>query len=502
MSPLSKYFESEKYKILLNTIRDGNFLPGLELDDYYRAFSDETFRDDEYLKSTLFLAIRRYSKFQNLKLLSNHFKMDEDTLRVLLNADYKIASFPIVDNSQAELANLYVIELEDNCQTLSFPNTDMFRLDYLQNIKKALGKNFFVFFDRFFTGRSFGLALAACFFIKDEIREKLLFTGEVRADGRVYDVDGIGLKTEIAKANKRYLVGSTHVNSITELKYLDRNCIDVPFIQLFGKSKNELNKNFSKLKEFISDGRVMVDVLGFSDENLSVFCEDFIENNIDTYLNYLRDFYYKVKRVYEIDFEVNLHLLGSLSSFAFLMGLVLGAKKRFVIYHYQDGRVHKVFDFVKQSARVLKSKKNHYEYIKFQTFYNDPDSDELVVSLYIASHNPINDAANFAKEKLNCNMVEIRLKEQQGYLPLDNEKIWIDVVREIYSLLTENTLDFKNVIKKYHFIFSVPVPIAFALGMAIGDYKKILVYNFDKQIGSYIKVFDSDLKEELPMNAF
>jgi hypothetical protein len=502
MTKLAKYItDSEKYDILLSAINDGNFLPGSSLKDYYNIFIDSNFTEKEELKAALFFAIKRYEKFQDFSLLSSLLNISEDSLTNLLKSNYKKATFPISDNNEAELVSLYLIEVEDEIP-VSFPNTEALRLNSIQNIKKTLNKNFFVFFDKCFSGRSFGLAVASCFYVSDEIRERFIFTGEVRADGGVYDVDGLELKFKVAHQNNKYLVSSRCITHISELKHINSNELNVPFVQLFGKSKSELDKNFKKLKGYIPESAVLLNIFGFSQEDLSVFTEDYLNNEINDYAIFLNEFYKKVKKLYDTNIGINLHITGSLSSFAFLMGLVLGAKKKFAIYHYQDGEIYKIYDFINQSARKLKGKKNNFSHIQYKTKVINANSTDLLVSIYLASHSPKNDASKFASQTLKCNIVEIELKNHQGNLPIDNQELWIEIVREIYSVLDNISDELGNNVERYHIILSTPVPIAIALGMAIGDYKKFSVYNFDKKVTGYKKVFDSDFADNVILNSF
>ncbi|WP_457622954.1 SAVED domain-containing protein, partial [Persephonella sp.] len=99
-----------------------------------------------------------------------------------------------------------------------------------------------------------------------------------------------------------------------------------------------------------------------------------------------------------------------------------------------------------------------------------------------ASHNPYADVESFLKdEKRDYPIVKIESKEFQGNIPLpkDFEELdddyWIRYVSEIYSAL--NIL--KNIynIKRFHFFLSVPVPIAFGLGMAVGHFWDGIIYN-------------------------
>jgi len=502
MSRLVHYLsKDETYNILLSSIKDGNIFPDCSLKDYYEIFVNPFFSEKEDLKAALFFAIKAYERFQDFSLLSTFLDISENTLKKLFKSDYKKATFPIVDNHEGDLANLYIVEVEDEIP-LSFPNSEPSRLNYLKNIKNALNENFFIFFDKYFTGRSFGLAVAACFYISDDAREKFVFTGEIRADGKVYQVDCLESKVKMALARNKYLVSSRNIAKISDLANLNKTGLNVPFVQLFGKTKADLDKNFIKLKKYMPDDIMLLDVFGFNQEDLSVFTESYLSNDIDNYGKYLKEFYSKVKKLYETNLDINLHIMGSLSSFAFLMGIILGAKRKYAIYHYQDGEIYQVYNFINQSARKLKAKKEKFDYIRYNYQTIDSDSTELMVSIYVASHNPKRDAAIFAEKKLKCNMIEIELKNNQGDLPIDNQDLWVEIVREIYSICDNPPLEIKNNIERYHIVFSAPVPIALALGMAIGDYKKISVYNFDKQMGTYKMVFDSDLFGDCGLKIF
>lgn len=473
------------YKLVLKAIEDGNIHPKY-LNLFYELFYKESFTEYQELKTAFFMSIVKHSNLFDQKLFSEAFGCNITSMELFKK--YETRSFPICNNNSGELAKIYIFKIDVEGFPVTFPNSSQYLKRDLENVKHALGENFFVCFDKRFVGDSFGLALASAFYVKNEFEKYYAFTGSIKADGTVEKVDFLDEKRKVAKENSKYLVSYKNVNHISELEILNTESIQTPFIQLFGKSEAALMENFHKLCEVTADEKIL-SIFGLNLSKLSVFVEDRIKNDAETWLKLFEEAFEKIDFLNKIGLRANIHYLLSISAFAFPLGIKQGAINKTAIYHYQMGEIHRVFDFLNRDPRVLKRKVEKYEFIKSE--YKDIGSNELCVGIYLASHDPKKDAEYFALESLHANFLYISIPTFQGQIPLENTEIWEKIVRELYSKIDYIANNSQKNITHYHFIFSVPVPIAFALGMAIGNYKRISVYNFFQSTTSYEKVFSN-----------
>jgi len=494
--------ESKNQKIIEQCIKDGNIQQDA-LVYYYSLFSKPEFLKYRRLKSYFLQSIFTYDYLFNIEYLCEHLQITENDCYALKNAKIKRAYFPVTphnNGNESEIRKLIFFDAELESNTLTFPNENNHVKSALESVSKALKRKFFIMFDDYFAGRSFSLAAVAAALLKEDKLKYFAFSGEVKENGTITKVENLPAKRKISEEKGLFIVSPDSVDNLNQLKKLNAETVHIPFIQLFGKQKTELEKNLVKISDndLVKDYKIWIEILGRDRSLVFTHTEGLLENSIEVWDRLLRDFSEKINKLYQLPYSVNIHFLGSLSAFAFLSGIVFGAKNKITIYHYQDGGIFRVMDFSDKSARLLKSKTKKYEKIKYSLEYTETESEDAAIVIYLASHNPKNDAQKYIKSNLRCSLLFICLENNQGNIGL-NEDDWIKTVAEIYTLVDEASEIIGCNIKKYHFFMSVPVPVAFGFGMAYGDYKKIAVYNYDKGMNTYKKVADSDLSKNLKM---
>ena len=494
--------KGRNYKIIEQCIKDGSIKQD-SLPYCYSLFSKTEFSEYRSLKSNFLQSVFTYEHLFNVEYLCEHLQITENDCYALKNAKIKKAYFPVTSHNngnESELQELIFFDAELESSILTFPNENNHVKDALVSVSKALKRNFFIMFDNYFAGRSFSLAAAASALLKEDKLKHFAFSGEVKENGNIAKVENLPAKRKISEEKGFFFVSPDSMDNLNELTKLSAETIHIPFIQLFGKKKSELEKNLERISdnEIVNDYKIWVGILGGDNSLVFTHTEGMLENIIEVWDKLLLEFYEKINKLYQLPYYVNIHFLGSLSAFAFLSGIVFGAKNKITIYHYQDGDIFRVMDFSKKSARLLKSKTKKYEKIKYSVEYTGTESEDAAIVIYLASHNPKNDAQKYIKSHLKCGLLFICLENNQGNIDL-NEDDWIKTVAEIYSLVDEAGELIGKSIRKYHFFMSIPVPVAFGFGMAYGDYKKIAVYNYDKSQSTYKKVADSDLSRNLKM---
>ena len=474
-----------------------------EIKDLYELLNEN---DDELIfhiytffnKNPEFLDYEKFSKITGVPIyvLSKIFK--ERPVKV---------HFPIANNESSELATAYIFLFDKETSKSSFTQKEE-----LRRIKKLLkerniGKDFFVIFDKNFKGDSYLLSIAAGIFLPDYSLEDFAFTGKVNEEGEIYPVGYIPKKEEVAKEKGLKLITYNDVSHIDELiYYLGDKPVDIPFLQLSNKTKEEayisLEKLENKIKEktpFYSLKKIekffelnkedLLLITGFLSEP-----EDLEKDN--PWIEVIKQFEEKLKKIYSNIRRKKriLHFAGSISTLAFAFGIKIGAKKPVTVYHYQADDYHLVADLSdKNKIRKIKHIKGDLELLEIKKLKENENANEIAVVVWIASHNPYGDVIVFSEGK-SWDIFGIETKEYKGNLPLpediDSEGFWIEIVREIYTAINK----LKN--KKYryfHIFLSSPVPIAFCLGMAVGHFiNGGIVYNLnlsEKRKLPYYSVF-------------
>ncbi|AEI15263.1 hypothetical protein Flexsi_1613 [Flexistipes sinusarabici DSM 4947] len=494
--------EGRNHKIIEQCIKDGSINQD-SLPYCYSLFSKTEFAEYRSLKSNFLQSVFIYDHLFNVEYLCEHLQITENDCYALKNAKIKRAYFPVTSHNngnESEIQELIFFDVELESSTLTFPNENNHVKDALISVSKALKRNFFIMFDNYFAGRSFSLAAAAAGLLKEDKLKYFAFSGEVKENANIAKVENLPAKRKISEEKDLFFVSPDSVDNLNQLTKLNAETVDIPFIQLFGKQKTELEKNLEKISgnEIVNDYKIWVGILGGDKSLVFTHTEEMLENTTEVWDELLLDFYEKINKLYQLPYYVNIHFLGSLSAFAFLSGIVFGAKNKITIHHYQDGSIFRVMDFSEKSVRLLKSKTKKYEKVKYSVEYTVAESEDAAIVIYLASHNPKNDAQKYIESHLKCSLLFICLENNQGNIDL-NEDDWIKTVAEIYSLVDEAGELIGKSIRKYHFFMSIPVPVAFGFGMAYGDYKKIAVYNYVKSQSTYKKVADSDLSRNLKM---
>ncbi|MCA1933739.1 MAG: SAVED domain-containing protein [Calditerrivibrio sp.] len=456
-----------------------------DLHKFYELFYDKKHEKHPLLKTKLFFSIKKYPDLFDEKLFYQSFGVQLQNLNPFENC--RIRYFPITDENNTILSKLYLFEHDIPDFPLTFPNTDTKIKKSLEKLRKIIGKNFLVCFEDNFCGNSFELALAAAFFVKERYADKYSFTGEIKPDKTVSKVDYIEKKRKKSEELKYLLVSPEEIDNISDLSLLNTDTLHLPFIQLFAKLQKDIQRNFKLLSEYTSHEKLL-SILKITEEKCSIFSETFVNNSIHDWKPFFDEAFGKIDNLKKSYPEVVIHYLLGTSAFAFPLGVKQTALNSCVLYHFQGDKIYKVMDFTEIDPREIKKKVIKYSLINPEE-YIDNGSDELCIAIYLASHNLKNDAKNFANNILKSNFLYISAANSQGSINPEKPEDWINIVRELYSKIDETANNSSKPIKHYHFIFSVPVPIAFALGMAIGDYKTLSIYNFDKSSKGYREVF-------------
>ncbi|GEM_PF-1602261 len=180
----------------------------------------------------------------------------------------------------------------------------------------------------------------------------------------------------------------------------------------------------------------------------------------------------KVKEKTPQDSTIYLAYIGPISV-AWLIGAMLQREGMIIFQRNQATNSYESVITVKD--RELKEKITHLEKFTQTKLIANNNTGKLTVAIDTASHkiklnNPeIKDYGDLISlENTNSNTIEFR-------------EIWLDYVREISHILNEEQQNYEEI----KLVYSMPVSLAIAGGMAIGNYWNIILTNFNSEPQSY-----------------
>ncbi len=517
----------KQFKDNLEDLKDyltGN-IPEKEKEELYKLLIDKKIPNE--IKFLVFNQIKKREDLFDIEKLAKILNLPEIVIKKIFKSIPIEVKFPIALNEKSELATAYIIPLTKPIEKMTFSTDKEIEQGlktiktFLQN-KKYSTQNFFVIFDKNFTGKSFLLSIVAGLLLPKENIKDFAFTGVINEEGEVFQVGYIPAKSSAAKNKDLKLITPEEIDTIDELVYyLGDEPIDIPFILMVSRPENESFQALDKLEKKIKEIKPY-----FSLEKLKKFFDIDLENLIlhykerlpiiteeqvieeNPWIQQVLYFETKLKNIYsKLKFKNRILHLGMAvpASLSMALGIKLGTKKPIVIYHYQSDEYIPVIDLSKKEKlrKIKYIKKNiyhHLQNIEFNISENSKNRKNFAVSIWLASHSPYSDTEHYIESKnKDWGLIKIESKEFQGDIPMPGEfeniaqNYWINYVSEIYSTL--NIIKNENKIDNFHFFLSVPVPIAFALGMAIGHFWNGFIYNYDQKLEErYYPVFSLNYK--------
>ena len=506
MGELLKYKDNpERLKQILKS----GAIETTDTDDLYELLNDKNISNE--VKFLIWKQIKKRDDLFDIERLSKLLDTSELNIKKIFKSPPIEVQFPIALNNKGELATAYIIPLPKPSEISTFPS-DFEIQQALDTIKQLLKnkehqiQNFFVVFDKDFTGKSFMLAVTAGLLLLEENIKRFAFTGVVNEEGEIFEVGYIPQKEEIAKSHNLKLITPDSLDTIDELIYwLGDKPVDIPFVHLIKRPPQETNIALNKIEKKIIEKEEdfsingLENILGIERKDLAIVYENFLpviteeqHSEENEWIKQVLEFEEKLKNIYsKIDFKNRvLHIgLSVPVSLAMGLGIKLGTKKPVLVYHYQSDDYIPVIDLttsakLRRIKYIRKNIQKQLKNIEIGIPENIENSENIAVAIWLASHNPYGDVQNYLEATGKIwPLIRIESKEFQGDIPLPKdfedipEDYWIRYVSEIYSVL--NVLKVKYQIQKYHFFLSVPVPIAFALGMAIGHFWDGYIYNYN-----------------------
>lgn len=423
-----------------------------------------------------FLAIKIIKKFPfrfNKEQLKRIFEFNEEELNSFLSNTPIYFQFPIVNAKEGKLANGVAVEIDSNRIISNKQN--------IANIP-LLKKGCVVFFDSSFEGNSFQLPLLMALTLKKQ-PNNLLFTGAVRDDGTI-SASMVKEKREIAEKYGKTLISQGNLMELSEI--LRKNRIKIPFFISTDGSEIDLDKLARAVKTNIG---IINQLASISKEELILS----IPKQISLPDDWNKCIYLAIERLRKVKASIEPYIdvptfhiaLRIPSSLAIGIGASIGTGKLpIALYHYDPLKGYLNLINLIENNRVIKRKIDKFREISIVRKQSGINTERCVVGIRLASHSPEGKPLENLISNVKGDVFLIEHKAFTGNLPLDAD--WTEIVAELRAAVEEIHEDYSEI----HMVMSVPVIIAFALGMALGNYWNINIYQFDRARDTYCKVLN------------
>ena len=425
-----------------------------------------------------FLAVKILKKFPGRfkkEEIKEFLEMEEEEVNSFLKNRAVEFIFPVVSEKGGKIAKGIAVQLDSN-RVIS-NNEKVVSIPLLE-------KGYLVFFDSKFEGNSFQAPFLVAVSLGSYPRGYLL-TGTVDSNGEIH-ADKIEEKQRIANENGRVLIYGGNVMPL--IKIFKERKIDLPLLL-------STTSDISSLHRLCRAANMNVEMVqrltGVAENEFLFSLPQYIpvEKNWCDYVLDAREHFYKLKSIVEnsIDRAVFHVALRMPSPLAMGIGASIGTGKiPLALYHFESGKYVRMIDLT-ENSRKIKKRKNVWNSIAVSKDIRYENSKSCVVGIQLASHQIEGRALDELIETVRGDLFFIEHREHVGALPMDSN--WTEIVAEINSAIADIHKEYSEI----HIVMSVPVVVAFALGMALGHYWNINLYQFDNVKGKYVNVVN--LKE-------
>ncbi len=448
------------------------FLWSGKLDEYMDEVFEQFWELSPFGQFELVKYVKEKSVNPSLGVLSSTFGIDKEDAKRFLRNPHREFYVPVVGEGERLVRGIAIKGLESVITNHEHLKGSM------EVIRDFLGSGFGLFFDEEFSGESYMLPAVVSLYIENP-PPKAVFTGKIDKEGNIYEVNGIPKKRALAQKEGMRLIEPSYLDSVQSLKdWLDADKYHIPFYITKSKDnyEGELQSFYSHLT--FEDPEKTLELLevinGIPKERLVVPTGQ-IPPEESVWEDIVREFYTRVKEIESaLGAREVLHIaMNAPSALAFALGAVFGSQKPFVFYHYQNGNYKPIRV---ENVRSLKERLTEYKHIDHQL---EGEGKELVVAFAIAHHDPVASVKEFT-QGMDSTLLVVRHKSS-GNVPVEE---MFEVAKESASLIQDLRSD--KDYESFHFFLSVPVPVAFMVGVAFGCYNPGYVYNYQGK--SYARV--------------
>jgi hypothetical protein len=324
----------------------------------------------------------------------------------------------------------------------------------LETVKAFLKSEVAVLFEKTgFDGNSFQAPLAYALHAGG-IPDGIMLTGELEADGD-FSADRIAEKRKLARKEKRFLIWEGNVGELSD--FLKREEVELPYL-IATASSTPIQATFSRFEKAAG----VRSVRGLDWKRLSVELPQ--ELPPDNWLKFVKTAVENLKELTYLPMVFKLHLaFKGPAALALGIGSALGAGKWSVaLYHYQGGRYHRVID----GAVGIKNIPREFSRLSFRE--EAEGREKALLALEIAGREIESRARELAR-KIDADF----FCAKGGTIPLQPSE-WERTAAEAYRALNEV---YSRGYREINIVLSLPVPVAFSLGMAVGNLWPVKVWH-------------------------
>lgn len=165
------------------------------------------------------------------------------------------------------------------------------------------------------------------------------------------------------------------------------------------------------------------------------------------------------------------------------LGAVFGTKHPLVFYHYDGVGYTPVLNLTEGVRRVKAHLPAEHQYQYFKISYPETYTSDLAVVLGGASHEAPAKVRQYLKAQgINMSIAVI----DNTYGGNLTEKDWLVPVQELFSIF--HNLSKNEAVVRFHLFYSMPVAFGFGLGMALGTFLPVTLYNWEATPATYYPV--------------
>ena len=169
------------------------------------------------------------------------------------------------------------------------------------------------------------------------------------------------------------------------------------------------------------------------------------------------------------------------ASLALGLGAVFACKHPLIVYQWAGTGYKPVLDLRENPRRVTDPVTGELRFLSIPEDAFMGLGEDTAVALGLASHSLEGSVRSFLQERGNGQWKVIVVKSTYGGTLKEDD--WAPVVQELFSVFC--MLHDRQEVRRIHLFHSMPVALAFGLGMALGDVLPITVYNWTKDQATY-----------------
>lgn len=408
------------------------------------------------------------------EVLEKKLPLNEEIKETLLKEKFEEVIIPVVDANTGEgkLSKIFLIKNSPKFWT----NAKEYENVLISKILPLTGKSFIALFEETLEGYSFLLPLVVAL-IKPNLLEKYCFSGNLDNNGKLLPIFGEKAKEKICKRFGKPLITSKDFDTLEQLlEYLDSNNKSIPIL-ISAKNRNSevLNKNYKLLLKNIK----LIPTEGFLEKilNSKPYADLGTLETPEDWKNALNLFEEWINKIDAFLEDAELHIaLDGPSPLAFAYGIMHGAHKKAVFYHFQGNNYYPLVVINEETSRDLKEFIKHPQLVEwsFLDYKGGEKAKSLAVILDMVSH-PIEAKVKQFLETENIKS-DILLIAHRERGKLNINRTWTRDIAEIFTLIRDylGAKPYKEIL----FFFGTPVALAFGLGVAFGHYAKGKVYSY------------------------